>query len=188
MRILVVAGLLIGTSVAHADRSTAINIGGMFGAVENAEADDEYPVMLMAGGPRLTLGWENPMPVIPMTAGRVVDLALVPELSAGAILNEQHGEVMIGVGARGELRMAVRSGGIFGNAQFSMYAAGRLLVIGDHKDTAVEGVLGMYVYLGKTKIRFGGEVNLIGREQTSTMYTRNRELGVFTSMYLGWLL
>ncbi|MDB4960213.1 MAG: hypothetical protein JWP01_212 [Myxococcales bacterium] len=187
MRILVLGGLLIGTSVAHGERSTAIHIGGMFGATENA-IDDEHPLMMMAGGPRVTLAWENPMPVIPMTAGRTVDFALVPELTAAAILNEQHGEVMLGVGARAEIRMAVRSGGIFGNAQFSFYGAGRLLVIGDHKDTAVEGAMGTYVYLGKTQIRFGGEIHLIGREQTSSMYTRNRELGVFSSAYLGWTL
>jgi hypothetical protein len=187
MRILVLAGLVIGTSVAHADRSTTMNIGGMFGATENA-LGDQYPVMMIAGGPRVTLAWENPMPAMPGTDGRATDVALVPELTAGAILNEQHGEVMIGVGARGELRMSIKGRGMFGDARIGVYGAARLLVIGEHKDTAAEGAVGAYVYIGKTKIRFGGEAGLIGREQTSSMYTRPREMGVFSSMYLGWIL
>jgi hypothetical protein len=188
MRILLVAALVVPTSVAHADRVTTVNIGGMFGGVENAHTD-ESPEMKPAGGPRLTLGWENAPLALPATRGFTADLAFVPEVTAGAIMSDQRGEVMVGVGARAEVRMAQRDGGLLKvSARAAVYLAVRVLVIGDHKDTAFEGVLGEYLYLGKGRVRLGGEMGVIAREQTNAIYVHNREMGVFASAYLGWAM
>jgi len=188
MRILLVVGLVLGSSVAYAERVTTVNIGGMFGGVENAVAD-EPATMTPAGGPRVTLGWEHAPLALPATKGVTADVELVPELTAGAIMNDERGEVMVGVGARGELRMAQRDGGLLKvNARFAVYLAARLLVIGDNKDTAFEGVVGEYLYLGKGRLRLGGEVGVIAREQTNAMFTYKGEMGVFASAYFGWAM
>jgi len=57
MRILLVATIATATSVAHAERTTTVNLGGMFGGAERQI--DENVQMKPAGGPRITLAWEH---------------------------------------------------------------------------------------------------------------------------------
>ena len=38
------------------------------------------------------------------------------------------------------------------------------------------------------KVRFGGEIGLMSREQTTTYYAPSREMGVFAPAYLGWAM
>ena len=112
----------------------------------------------------------------------------MPELTAGALTNDERGEVMVGVGARAELRLAQRDFGPFRvNARFALYLATRVMVIGENQDTAIEGAVGEYVYI-KGRVRFGGEIGLMSREQTTTYYAPSREMGVFASAYLGWAM
>jgi hypothetical protein len=158
----------------------------MFGGAERRSG--ESVEMQPAGGPRIILSWEHaPLP-LPSEKGVALDFSMVPELTAGALLDDERGEVMVGVGARAELRMAQRDGGLLKvNARFALYGALRVMVVGENQDTAIEGVLGEYVYL-KGRLRLGGEMGLMNREQTTTIDAPSREMGVFASVYLGWAM
>ena len=188
MRILLVASFVMTASVAHAERATTVNLGAMFGGAERQV--DEAVTMKPAGGPRITLGWEHAPLAAPPVDGVALDISIVPELTAGALMNDERGEVMVGVGARAELRLAHRNAGLLKiNARFALYIAARVMVVGENQDTAVEGVLGEYIYLtARRSLRFGGEISLMSREQTTTNYAASREMGVFASAYLGWAM
>lgn len=187
MRMMLVVGLAMGIPVAHAERTTTVTVGAMFGGAETRV--DEAVKMKPVGGPRITLAWEHAPPPQPATRGVTVDLAFVPELTAGALLGERTGEVLLGVGARADIRMAQRDGGLFRvNARFAVYVAARLLVIGGNQDTAIEGAVGEYIYLGARRVRLGGEIGVMTREQTTTNYAPSREIGVFASAYLGFAM
>jgi len=186
MRILLVGSFVLASSAAHAERATTVSVGAMVGGAERQV--DESVQMKATGGPRIVLSWEHAPVPLPPTKGVAVDFSMVPELTAGALLNEERGEVMVGVGARAELRMAQRDGGALKiNARFAVYAAARVMVVGDNQDTAIEGALGEYVYL-KGRLRLGGEIGLLNREQTTTNDASSREMGVFASVYLGWAM
>ena len=173
---------------ARADRTTTVNLGGMVGGLE--ERRDALTRMEPAGGLRLTLSFEHPPPLLPPTKDTNVDVTLVPELTAGVVMNAERGEALIGVGARGELRLAQRDGGLFHvNARAAFYVAGRALVVGDHKDPAYEIGIGEYLYLGKGRLRLGGEANLMFRHNPDFADTMSgAQHGVLASVYLGWAM
>ncbi len=185
---LIVGVLLLATPAARAERSTTVNLGGMIGGVERRI--DEATRMEPAGGPRLVLSFEHPPPALPATKDTNVDVTLVPELIAAAVMNADRGEAMVGVGARGELRLSQRDGGLFHvSARMAFYVAGRALIVGDHQDPAGELTLGEYVYLGKGRLRLGGEASLLLRKSDEFMATSSgSQHGILASVYLGWAM
>jgi hypothetical protein len=182
-------------SPAFADRTTTVNLGGMFGGVEDLDNVDNYyeqPTMHAAGGPRVVLGFENAPIVMPPTPGYNVGVAFVPELTAGAVLGSDRGDLFIGVGARGELQMAQREKGLFKvSARMAFYLAARALVIGKEQDTAGEFVLGEYFYVGRGRTRIGGEISVFAREVTGVPELSSfdeTQMAVFASAYVGWAM
>lgn len=177
-------------STAFADRTTTVNLGGMFGGVENLDNVDNYyaqPTMHAAGGPRVVLGFENAPILMPPTPGYNVEVAFVPELAAGAVLGEERGDLFVGVGARGELQLAQREKGLFKlSARMAFYLAARALVIGKDQDTAGEFVLGEYFYVGRGRTRIGGEISVLARE--APMSFSETQMAVFASAYVGWAM
>lgn len=190
MRKAFAVALLCVASPAFAERTTTVNLGGMFGGVENLDNVDNYyeqPSMHPAGGPRITLGFENAPLNMPATPGYSVGVAFVPELTAGAMLGEERGDMFVGVGARGELQIGQREQGLFKvSARFALYLAARAVVIGKDQDTAGEFVFGEYFYVGKGRVRIGGEVSVFARE--APMAYDESQMAVFASAYLGWAM
>jgi len=177
---------VLAAPIARAERTTTVNLGGMIGGVERRV--DEATRMTPAGGPRLTLSFEHPPPPLPPTKDTNADVTLVPELIAGAVMDADRGEAMIGVGVRAEVRISQRDGGLFHvNARIAFYAAGRALVVGDTQDPAGELALGEYVYL-KGRLRFGGEAAMILRRSDEFMATSGAQHGIMASAYLGWAM
>lgn len=179
-----------GSSTALAERTTTVNLGGMFGGVEDVDNVDNYyeqPTMHAAGGPRITLGFENPPIAMPTTPGYNVGVAFVPELTAGAMLGAERGDLFVGVGARGELQIMQREKGLLKvSARFAMYLAARAIVVGKDQDTAGELVIGEYFYLGRGRTRLGGEVSVFSRE--APVNSNERQMAVFASAYVGWAM
>jgi hypothetical protein len=177
-------------SPAFADRTTTVNLGGMFGGVENLDNVDNYyeqPSMHPAGGPRVVLGFENPPILMPATPGYNVGVAFVPELTTGAMLGSDRGDLFLGVGARGEVQLAQREKGLFKvSVRMAFYVAARALVIGKEQDTAGEFVIGEYFYLGKGRTRIGGEMSVFARE--APMSFNETQMAVFASAYVGWAM
>jgi hypothetical protein len=169
-----IATLLLGTQVARAERSTVINLGGMLGGIEHRV--DEATRMQPAGGPRLTLSFEHPPPKLD---GRV-DVTFVPELIAGAVMDATRGEAMVGVGARGEVRLKYV-------ARMAFYLAGRMLLVGSDQDPAGEASLGEYIYIYK-RLRFGGEANLMFRKTDELMNPSQTQHVIMVQAYLGWAM
>ena len=186
----VAVAVLASSSIARAERTTTVNLGGMFGGVETLDNVDNYdvqPTMSPAGGPRVTLGFENAPITMPAAPGYNVGVAFVPELTAGAMLGEERGDVFVGVGARGELQIGQREQGLFKvSARFAVYLAARALVIGKDQDTAGEFVVGEYFYVGKGRTRIGGEVSVFARE--APMNYDESQMAVFASAYVGWAM
>lgn len=179
--------LMLAASIARAERTTTVSLGGMIGGVEHRV--DEATRMEPAGGPRLILSFEHPPPPLPPTKDNNVDVTLVPELIVAAVMNAERGEAMVGVGARGELRLSQRDAGLFHvNARVGFYVAGRVLIVGDHQDPAGELSLGEYVYLGKGRLRLAGEASLQLRKSDEFMATSGSQHGIMASVYLGWAM
>lgn len=178
--ILAVAVLVLAAPIAHAERSATFNVGGMIGGVEHRV--DETTEMQPAGGMRLTLSFEHPHPD-PAT-GTIADVTLVPELTAAAVMNANSGEALVGVGVRGEVRIAQHGGA---GIRVAFYAAGRALIVGSTTDPAGEFAIGEYVYLTK-RLRLGGEGSLILRRSDEFMATSGQQHGIMASAYLGFAM
>lgn len=178
--ILAVAVLVLAAPTARAERSATFNLGGMIGGVEHrvAEATEMQP----AGGPRLTLSFEHPQPNA--QAGTIADVTLVPELTAAAVVDADRGEALIGVGVRGEVRLAQHGGA---GLHVAFYIAGRALIIGSTTDPAGELAIGEYVYLTK-RLRLGGEGSLILRRSDEFMATSGQQHGIMATAYLGFAM
>lgn len=160
---------------AAAERTTTVVLGGVIGGVEHKDADTT--AMQPAGGARLVLSFEHPQPT---TAETSHDLTIVPELVGVAVLDADRGETMLGVGARGEVRLSLGGHGW----RTAFYAAGRALVVGSNHDPAGELGLGEYVYIGNTRLRFGGEGSLLFRRTDELM--SGSQHGILVTAYLGW--
>ncbi len=160
---------------AAAERSTTVVLGGVIGGVEHRDAD--AVAMQPAGGARLVLSFEHPQPT---QAEMHHDFTLVPELVGAMVLDAERGEAMLGVGARGEVRLSLGDHGW----RTAFYAAGRALVVGSGHDPAGELALGEYVYIGNTRLRFGGEGSLLLRRTDELM--SGSQHGILVTAYLGW--
>jgi hypothetical protein len=175
--LLAVAVLVLAAPIAHAERSATFSLGGMIGGVEHRV--DETTQMQPAGGPRLTLSFEHPQPN--GAAGTTADVTLVPELTAAVVMDADRGDALVGVGARGEVRIA------HAGIRVAFYAAGRALIIGSTTDPAGEFAIGEYVYLTK-RLRLGGEGSLILRRSDEFMATSGQQHGIMASAYLGFAM
>ena len=185
MRALLIVGLLSAT--AHADRTATVHLGGQFGGTE--EMDPAMaPAMRATGGPRMTLAWEHQPISLPTTPGYNFDVTLVPELTGGVMLDEMRGESFAGFGLRGELRFGQREQGLLRvSGRGSFYLAGRMMLIGEGQDGLIEGALGTYLYLGASRARIGVEIAVAARERTDVPGDTT-QMGVFSSLYLGWAM
>lgn len=187
---LIVALVGLASSSAFAERTTTINLGGMFGAAEELDGVDNYyeqPTARAAGGPRITLGFENPPVTIPSTSSRTFVGAFVPELTAGALLSERRGDLFLGLGARAELQVGQNKYGFLEmSARYAVYGAVRVIIIGKEQDTAADFAVGTYFYV-KGRTRIGGEINVMVREAPAQFPTEE-QMAVFASAYVGFAL
>jgi hypothetical protein len=177
-------------SPAFADRTTTVNVGGMFGGAEDLDGVDNYyeqPTMHPTGGPRITLGFENAPVAMPQQPGYSFAGAFVPELTAGALMSEQRGDLFLGLGARAELQFGQNKQGLLKvSARAAFYAAARVVIIGKEQDTAGDFAVGSYFYV-KGRTRIGGEVNVMVREAPMSFPTEE-QMAVFASAYVGWAM
>jgi hypothetical protein len=197
VRIFLVAGAVLGVvgalgtiaPDARADeRRTTVSLGVAFGALNSQPMLLDGPSDQLNegfGGPRFALSWEeSPLPY-PVKPGYAVDVGLVPELVAGAFIDDEKAEGILGVGLRGELRMSQKQQGLFKvSIRMAFYATGRVLVVGEQRDLLGELVLGEYILVGRGG-RFGFEVGGMARRQDS-FHEANR--GIVGQLYLGWRL
>lgn len=169
------------------ERHTTVSLGIVVGAhaadpvVVDGPAEPRGDAF---GGPRLTLGWEHaPLPY-PAQPGYAVDVGLVPEIVAGAYLDEEKGEAMLGVGLRGELRVSQKQQGLLRvSIRAAFYVTGRALVVGDQRDLVGELVFGEYILFGRGG-RFGFEVGGMARREAMD----ESHAGITGQLYLGWRL
>jgi hypothetical protein len=194
VRILLMAGAVIGVlgvvaPGARADeRRTTMSLGVAFGAQSSEPMLLDGPSDQLTegfGGPRLALSWEHaPLPY-PANPGYAVDAGLVPELVAGAFLDDEKAEGMLGVGLRGELRVSQKQQGLFKvSIRAAFYVTGRALVVGEQRDVMGELVVGEYILVGRGG-RFGFEVGGMARRADSY---HEATRGIVGQLYLGWRL
>lgn len=169
------------------ERHTTVSLGIVVGAYAADPVVVDGPAEPRAeafGGPRLTLGWEHaPLPY-PAQPGYAVDVGLVPEIVAGAYLDEEKGEGMLGVGLRGELRVSQKQQGLLRvSIRAAFYVTGRALVVGDQRDLVGELVFGEYILFGRGG-RFGFEVGGMARREARD----ESHAGITGQLYLGWRL
>lgn len=165
----------VSAGTAAAERTTTVVLGGLIGGIEHGDAN--ATAMEPAGGARLVLSFEHPQPTQPEMHH---DVTLVPELVGAMVLDAERGEAMVGVGARGEVRLSLGGHGW----RTAFYAAGRALIVGSNTDPAAEVALGEYIYIGKSRLRFGGEGSLLFRKTDELM--SGSQHGILVTAYLGW--
>ncbi len=185
MKLAVIAAALLAAAPAHADRDTAVVVGATLVARATGAtfaAANKADIRWLGGG-RLTLSFDDPPPPIPPPGHLGFDARLAPELLAGFIADDVHAEGYAGAGLRGELWLASA------NRRFHMrtaaYAAARALVIGDHRDGAVELVVGGYLSFAGHR-RFGWEGGAVIRPRAGVPVGEARELDALVSIYVGW--
>src|SRR5688572_13119669 len=113
----VVAVLLLVGGVAHAEeRATTITLGGGLGSVERTQHDYQYGYSYTQTeplvGPRLTLAWEHAPLEMPVERGYRFGGDVVPELFAGAFLDDVRAQMFVGADVRAELKMSQREMGL----------------------------------------------------------------------------
>jgi hypothetical protein len=186
--------LLLLCSTAHADeRATTIAVAGMAGAFNGANRTvmtGDYYVRQPEGtfGPRLTLSWEHAPLAMPDARGYRFEGALVPELVAGAFLDDVRAQGFIGAGLRAELRIAQREMGLLRmSARGAVYVAARGMVVGEERKPFGEFAIGEYLLIGSaTRIGFEADI-LMGR--ADQMYDEPEpNIGVLMQFYVGWQL
>jgi hypothetical protein len=195
MRILRMAGPGLAAAVAMVaaagdaradERRTAVSLGFVVGAQSQPQPLDGTGSLGQGfGGPRLTLGFEDPPLPYPAQPGSAVDTCLVPELIAGAFLSDALLEGMIGVGLRGELRLSQKQQGLLRVTMRGVfYAAARALVVGDGHDFFGELVFGEHILLGRAaRVGFS-----IGGMRRAAGGMDGAQTGIVGQVYLGWQL
>lgn len=183
MRTPIVLGLLAVSSIAHADRTTVLDVGATFGAVapvNQDSADQAIPLV----GPRVTLGFESSFVEMPDHPGYNFAGALVPELVAGAYIEQERAEGYVGVGLRAEVQMGQREQGLLKvSARGAMYVVARALVIGGDRDPMYELGFGEYLSRFHTRDRVGIELTFVDRPHDHGSV--ESEAGGFFGLYVG---
>jgi hypothetical protein len=201
-RVLVVAPSILAMGVAapaFADRSAVPEIGimlwGRSSAATFSEAGNKSGVQPMPGL-SLVVGYEDAPMAVPAPGEIGTDLRLVPELVAGVVADDRHGEGYVGAGLRGELHLASARRGF--EMRTSIYTAVRAIVIGENRDGAAELLIGEYL-LRRSGVRFGWEGGALIRPRADRSgqepgaigsMTRgrsdDRELDAIAAIYVGW--
>lgn len=182
MRLALAIVVLFVPALAHADRTTVVNIGAGIGAAGNVDSVEPDGV----GGPRATLAWETAPLAIPAEEG-TFDLGgqLVPELLVGTMFEEDRAEGFLGVGVRAELKMAQNAMGLLKwTTRGGAYLSARGLVIGETRDVMYEFGVGQYFERVKNFTRFGYEIQVLNRPHFEQM--DNHYMGFLFSLYVGW--
>lgn len=179
VRTLPAAGLVLAIGTAHADRFPVLTLGTTmdmrfaartWDVAERKQTPDPY------FGMQATLSFEDaPLPLTPM--GHVAaEGRLVPELIAGELDNDKLAEGYVGAGLRAEIHMAGPK------ARAGFYVAGRGYVIGAHRDSAAEFVIGDYLMIrGMTRIGVEGGAMVRPQDRDG-----NHDLDVTMRLYVGW--
>ncbi len=181
MRRFFVLGVLATSGVAHADRTTVLDVGMTFGGISAVhDTGNERPLV----GPRITLGFEGSFVDVPDQPGYHFAGALVPELVAGSYVYDDRAEGYVGVGLRAEVQMGQREQGLFKvSARGAMYLVGRALVIGDTQDPMYEFGVGEYLTRFHSRQRVGFELTFVDRPHDHGGV--EAEAGGFMSLYVG---
>ncbi|HEY5926807.1 MAG TPA: hypothetical protein VIV11_34205 [Kofleriaceae bacterium] len=185
--------LVLVPSIAHAEeRTTAVTLAGMFGVMERPvrfePGDPEYWTQPEAiAGPRLTLSWEHAPLELPPTRGYRFAGAIVPELVAGAFIDDHRAQGFVGAGLRAELKMSQREMGLLKvSARGAAYVAARGMVVGEERKGFFELAIGDYFVIGRTgRIGFEGGLLLAPREDQMD-YDHDRSVGGVMQIYVGW--
>jgi hypothetical protein len=181
--------MLGASSVAHADRSAILSVGGMFGATGDFEGGYTEP----AWGGRLSLGFDNPLPEMPATRGYKWDGAIVPELVIGGLVlpDAERADGYFGAGIRAELRFAQRDMGLLRvSARGAGYIALRGLVVGEERDGLFEFGIGEYFARHRSSTRIGYEIDVLmapGDRPMDEGRTDNT-VGLLMQLYVGGAL
>ena len=198
MRLLVAALVVVVPSLAHADeRRTFVEIGGTAGATARTDTPPSQPgayqpdVQMIPDahpllGPRVTLSWEHAPLAMPDEPGYRVGTSLVPELLGGSFIDDKHAAGYVGVGVRGELKLAQRDQGIFHlSARGALYLAARACVVGGSRDPFYEFGFGEYFGGIHTPTRVGFELSFVARHNTVDM-ADTHEMGGLLSFFVGF--
>ena len=181
--------ILLAPALAHADeRATNITIAGMLGAIEGTDTgESKFVEPDPLTGPRVTLSFEHAALALPDTRGYRFDGSLVPEITAGAFVDEERAQGFVGAGVRAELRMSQREMGLFRvSARGAFYLAGRGLVVGDDRKPYGEVALGEYFIFGSDK-RIGFEFSaLFTSAPKMSEFDDGMRSGGMAQIYLGW--
>lgn len=185
---MIVTTMLGASSVAHADRSAVLSVGGMFGGTGDFDGGRADP----AWGARLSLGFEDPLPDMPVTRGYSWDGALVPELVAGGLVlpEAQRADGYFGAGVRAELRFAQREMGLLRvSARGAGYVALRGLVVGEDRTGLFEVAIGEYFARHRNATRIGYEIDVMMQQDRTaedpTGESGARTVGLLTQIYVG---
>lgn len=182
MRTVLVLGLVGASSIAHADRTTVVDVGMTIGAIDKVDHTSGSDAPLI--GPRITLGFEDSFVTMPDQPGYHFAGALVPELVAGSYIYDDRAEGYVGVGLRAELQMGQREQGLLHvSARGAMYLVGRALVIGDNRDPMYEFGFGEYLTRFRTRERVGIELTAVVRPQDHG--DDETHAGGFFGLYVG---
>jgi hypothetical protein len=182
MRLALAIVVLLVPGLAHADRTTIVNIGAGIGVL--GDVDATAPGVMFA--PRATLAWEDALLPIPAEPGtHDIGGALVPEIVVGSLFEEDRAEGFVGVGIRAELKMSQNAMGLLKwTTRGAGYLSARGLVVGETRDVAYEFGVGQYFAKRTNFTRFGYEIQVMHRphwQQTDSQY-----LGFLFSLYVGW--
>jgi hypothetical protein len=183
---LTTAALVIAAPLAaRADRGTVLTVGltgdGRASGETFANAG-RTDVRLLAGA-RLTVSFEDPPLAMPPPGDIAAEVRLAPELLTGFLADDVHAEGYVGAGVRGELWLASHRRSV--GMRTAVYAAARAIVIGGHRDGAVEAAIGEYLSF-RGGSRFGWEGGALIRPRADAAEPGPRELDALVTIYVGW--
>jgi len=188
MRRLVALLVVAVPALAHADRTTIIDVGFTAGGAGNSGwssssgtgGRDSFALV----GPRATLAWEGNLVGVPDAPGYNFGGALVPELVGGAYFESDRAEGYLGVGLRADLQMGQRDQGLLKvSARGAIYAVGRALVIGPKQEPMYELGFGEYLTRFHGRTRVGIEFTFVDRPHD--LGDPDSSVGGFIALYVG---
>jgi len=189
MRTLLALCVLAAPALAHADRSTIIDVGVTLGAAGNpssSNSTDGSADGMTLVGPRATLSWENSLVGVPDQPGYRFAGALVPQIVVGSYIQNDRADGYLGVGLRADLQIGQREQGLLKlSARGALYAVARALVIGDNREPMYEVGFGEYLSRFHTSTRVGFELTVVVLPNASVTGEPDAKLGGFFGLYVG---
>ena len=150
MRSGIVIGLvmLVGSSVAHADRGAVLGLTGGGALVGDTQAPDRFDSFIGA-----SLAWQKPIPELPAIGTVVGQVQLVSEV--GLVLLGQRGSALAGL--RFQADFAQHGMGVFHvSARMSMWLAPQIGVLKDADGPLLGGDFGEMFEVGSGGWQVGG--------------------------------